>query len=126
MGYRQNRSFWIADREDTPEAADQKRRSMEVWENAMAAAERFYFQLKSLGNTPEKCRTVLPTSTKSAIRITANIREWRHILNLRAPAGKSTSVVFKKSMACAVVCVIPCPFSNWSPGHPPGLIKIYY
>ena len=76
--------FWIADQEDSKEVAKQKADSMLVWERAMQAAEIFYFQLKALGNTPEKCRTVLPTSTKSAIRITANIREWRHILNLRA------------------------------------------
>lgn len=36
------------------------------------------------GASPQIARSVLPTSTKSDITVTANYREWRHILNLRA------------------------------------------
>ena len=36
------------------------------------------------GASPQIARSVLPNSTKSSITITANYREWRHILNLRA------------------------------------------
>ena len=36
------------------------------------------------GATPQIARSVLNNSTKSNITITANYREWRHILNLRA------------------------------------------
>ncbi len=36
-----------------------------------------------LGETPEKARSILPNSLKTEIVVTANIREWRHILKLR-------------------------------------------
>ena len=36
-----------------------------------------------IGNRPEEARSVLPNSTKTEIIVTANLREWRHILKLR-------------------------------------------
>ena len=36
------------------------------------------------GASPQIARSVLPNSVKSEIVVTANIREWRHILSLRA------------------------------------------
>lgn len=54
------------------------------WYETCRYAERGYFQLLELGATPEEARGVLPTNLKTDIVVTANIREWRHILNLRA------------------------------------------
>lgn len=34
--------------------------------------------------TPEMARSILPNSLKTEVIVTANMREWRHILNLRA------------------------------------------
>lgn len=36
-----------------------------------------------LGATPQIARSVLPNSTKTAITITGNYREWRHFFKLR-------------------------------------------
>ena len=36
------------------------------------------------GATPEQARTVLPHSTKAELVVTANLREWYHIFELRA------------------------------------------
>ena len=36
------------------------------------------------GCTPQEARSVLPMSLKSELVMTANIREWRHFLKLRA------------------------------------------
>ena len=36
-----------------------------------------------LGASPEQARAVLPNSVKTEIVVTANLREWRHILRLR-------------------------------------------
>jgi thymidylate synthase (FAD) len=53
-----------------------------------ALAERDYLVLIDRGWTPEKARSVLPNSLKTEIVVTANVREWRHILRLRsAPAA---------------------------------------
>lgn len=55
-----------------------------LWYNACAMAERRYFFLLSEGCTPQEARTVLPNSLKTEVMMTANLREWRHILDLRA------------------------------------------
>ncbi|HMM32114.1 MAG TPA: FAD-dependent thymidylate synthase [Clostridia bacterium] len=56
----------------------------ELWKKACEAAEQAYFSLLQCGCTPEEARSVLPNSLKTEIMVTANIREWRHILALRA------------------------------------------
>lgn len=54
-----------------------------VWYNKCKAAEDGYFQLLELGATPQEARAILPNSLKTIIRMTANCREWRHILKMR-------------------------------------------
>lgn len=54
-----------------------------AWRRACEEAERRYFELLSLGATPQEARSVLPNSLKAEVVMTANAREWRHILRLR-------------------------------------------
>jgi thymidylate synthase (FAD) len=65
-------SFWP---EDSPEYIE--------WLKAMENAEKAYMKLIELGASPEQARSVLPNSLKTEIVMTCNIREWRHVLNLR-------------------------------------------
>lgn len=53
------------------------------WETAMNCAEKYYFNLIESGCRPEVARAVLPTCTKTELVMTANLREWRHLLKLR-------------------------------------------
>jgi len=55
----------------------------EMWEIACADCEFFYNLMSDEGCTPEQSRSVLPNSLKAEIVMTANLREWRHILKLR-------------------------------------------
>lgn len=55
----------------------------QLWQYAVKEAEYAYFTLLKNGARPEEARSVLPTSVKSEIIITANMREWRHIFSLR-------------------------------------------
>lgn len=55
----------------------------ETWEKIMKAAESAYFELLSGGATPEQARSVLPSSLKTEIVVTMNLREWRYFLKLR-------------------------------------------
>ena len=55
-----------------------------AWVDAMKLAESFYLSMIDYGATPQEARSVLPNSLKTEVVMTANIREWRHILNLRA------------------------------------------
>lgn len=57
---------------------------VEEWVNAMNDAERHYLRMLKLGATPQIARSVLPNSTKTELVITANYREWRNLMKLRA------------------------------------------
>lgn len=53
------------------------------WLNAMWNLEKMYISLLGYGWTPQQARSVLPNSLKTEIVMTANLREWRHVLRLR-------------------------------------------
>lgn len=55
----------------------------ELWHDACAMAEKFYFDLLDFGCTPQEARAVLSNSLKTELVMTANIREFRHFFNLR-------------------------------------------
>lgn len=55
-----------------------------LWKNAMQEIENSYIKMKELGATTDMCRNLLPHSTAAEYTMTANIREWKHILSLRA------------------------------------------
>jgi thymidylate synthase (FAD) len=43
--------------------------------------------LNTFKRKPQEARDVLPNSLKTEIQVTANVREWRHILNLRTSSA---------------------------------------
>lgn len=54
------------------------------WVDAMELAERSYMRLLDIkGVKAQEARSVLPNSLKTGVIMTANIREWRHVLKLR-------------------------------------------
>lgn len=54
------------------------------WYWACGHCESAYFTMLENGCTPQEARDILPTSVKTEVVVTANMREWRHILKLRA------------------------------------------
>lgn len=46
-------------------------------------AEAHYFYLLNYGWSPGQARSILPNALKTEVIMTANVREWRHILKLR-------------------------------------------
>lgn len=54
-----------------------------AWLETCAYAESTYDRLRELGVKPETARSVLPMSLATSIVMKANVREWRHILELR-------------------------------------------
>lgn len=54
-----------------------------VWKDSMERCESYYCHLLKSGWRPEQAREVLPNSLKTEIVTKSNIREWRHIFNLR-------------------------------------------
>ena len=58
--------------------------SFDIWLLSNLFSEWAYFQLiNSFNRTAQEARSVLTNSLKTSISITANLREWRHIFNLR-------------------------------------------
>lgn len=54
------------------------------WISAMNASENSYLSLvRNLHVSPQHARSVLPTCLKTEIVITANMRQWRHMMYLR-------------------------------------------
>ena len=54
------------------------------WFHEMDEAEKTYLAMIEDGATPEQARDILPTSIKTEIVMTANLREFRHFFKLRA------------------------------------------
>ena len=55
----------------------------EIWKKTMQEAEKGYMEMKKQGGATDMCRLLLPHSTAAEFTMTANIREWKHILSLR-------------------------------------------
>lgn len=56
----------------------------ETWKKTIEDMEKGYMKMKELGAATDMCRNLLPHSTAAEYTMTANIREWKHILTLRA------------------------------------------
>ena len=54
-----------------------------IFENRLRLIESGYKNLRDNGCPPEQARAVLPMSLATTVIMTANLREWRHILKLR-------------------------------------------
>lgn len=53
------------------------------WYETMNHIEEAYMLMSEDGAAPDQMRMILPHSTAAEVTMTANIREWRHILDLR-------------------------------------------
>ena len=91
----------------------------ELWHDACAMAERFYFDLLDFGCTPQEARSVLPNSLKTEVVMTANIREWRHFLKLRcSPAAHPQMREVALILLEKVHALIPVCFDDiWEEYH---------
>lgn len=54
-----------------------------IWEESCKKSEEDYFKLLDAGCKPETARSVLNTSLATHIIASGNIREWRHVIELR-------------------------------------------
>lgn len=55
-----------------------------AWVSACEEAEKSYLRMLADGATPQEARAVLPTSLKTEVAMTTNLKGWRHFFNLRA------------------------------------------
>lgn len=92
---------------------DQESTKYSTWKHACEVAEAAYFDLLSVGCTPQQARDVLPTSTKTQIGITMNMREWRHFFRLRcSPAAHPQMIEVAKLGLIDMYNYFPCLFED--------------
>ena len=87
--------------------------AFKVWVKACMIAEKCYFDLLDIGLTAQEARDVLPTSLKTEVVMTANIREWRHFFRLRcSPAAHPQMQEVANMLLCEVREKIPILFDD--------------
>lgn len=64
----------------------------EEWYQAMVDMEKHYMKMAELGCKPDQLRMLLPHSTAASVICTCNMRELRHIFNLRCAKAAHPSV----------------------------------
>lgn len=65
-----------------------------TWLKQMNDAEKSYLTLLEQGATPEMARSVLPCCLKTQIVMTANLREWRHVFQMRCSDAAHPDIRF--------------------------------
>lgn len=66
-----------------PEPIKRQKEAHIIFSNLIEKAKEAYSKLRNLGIDNEDARFVLPNAVESEIVVTANFREWRHIVELR-------------------------------------------
>jgi thymidylate synthase (FAD) len=85
-----------------------------LWLFAMQQAENNYRQLRKRGWLPQQARAVLPNSLKTEIVITANLRVWRHIFQLRTSKQAHPQMrEIMEPLALALQKKVPVVFDGW-------------
>lgn len=69
---------------DPIEFPDKNSELYKKWKETMLLIEKNYIEMAKLGATPDQLSLLLPQSTKGTAVVSANLREWRHILSLRS------------------------------------------
>jgi len=74
------------------------------WLSAVNLCEKVYLEMVEDGVKPEWARSVLPTCLKTEIVVTANMRQWRHMMALRLgdAAGKAHPQI--KELFAMILC----------------------
>ena len=63
-----------------------------IWKQCIENIEKSYMEMSNLGALPDQLRMMLPHSTAAEYAMTANIREWKHVLGLRCSSHAHPSI----------------------------------
>jgi len=89
------------------------RHRLKTWETSIKGSIEGYLNLIETGLRPEDARGVLPIDLKTEIVISANLREWRHILKLRTSSGAHPQMKqLMKQVLEGFKQAIPCIFND--------------
>lgn len=83
-----------------------------TWMRSVIAAESHYQALIENGVAPQVARSVLPTCTATELYMTANLREWRHFIELRSAQGAHPDIISLSNSVLKQLSVIPVIFDD--------------
>ena len=84
-----------------------------TWESTISHAGENYKFMVGSGITPQTARSVLPNSLKTELIMTANLREWRHFLRLRASKAAHPDLrVLAFALLSELMIIIPDLFDD--------------
>ena len=63
-----------------------------IWFDTMVRIDKAYQEMVQAGAKPDQLRMLLPHSTAASVVMKANVREWRHIFELRTSTAAHPSV----------------------------------
>lgn len=86
-----------------PQSMKKNNETHHLFKESMERAKRTYCRLQELGIKNEDARFVLPTAVCTEIVITANFREWRHIIELRGAPGAQWEI---RQMAVRILQIL--------------------
>ncbi|NPV38660.1 Thymidylate synthase ThyX [Brevinematales bacterium NS] len=104
----------------TPPEIEKNPKALEVYENTMKSLQEAYEKLVSLGIKREDARFLLPNATHTTLSMTANFREWLHIIDMRVSPHAQWEIrelltlIWKELYAIAPVVFGLTYFENWS------------
>ena len=85
----------------------------ECWLSDLFLIETYYFELLEKGATPEISRDILPTSLKTELVVTANLREWRTIFKQRtAPTAHPQMRELMQPLLDEIKTLVPIVFDD--------------
>ncbi len=84
----------------TPPAIAANTEALDLFRKALEEAREAYDKLLEAGVAPEDARFVLPNAAATEVVVTANFREWRHILALRGHAAAQWEI---RQLAIAIL-----------------------
>ena len=61
----------------------ENKENYKIWKKTMEVIEKNYLEMGANGAKPDELRMMLPHSTAAEITMTCNMREWKHVLELR-------------------------------------------
>lgn len=94
------------------------KRKHDIWMAAMEDADWYYLQMLDAGASPQEARSVLPTSLKTEIVITMNLREWRHFIRLRGSKAAHPQIrEIVELIRASFICNYPVFFEDLEEEH---------
>jgi thymidylate synthase (FAD) len=95
----------------------------ELYLDFMERARDVYYRLQESGIRKEDARFVLPNAVESEIVITANLREWRHIIEVRGDAKAQWEIRRAAGMILDLLkTAVPSVFSDLDWNEPKGIV----